>query len=118
MNIGVFLEDAAALTGITLAATGMGLASYLHLPFFDALGTVAVGTMLVCHIFCRVYRVYPDLMRADNICAILVHGWCYLHCFLYSWANATGGLRHKVHPHMLIPRVASRPSLSGGIQTF
>lgn len=46
MNIGVFLEDAAALTGITLAAAGMGLASYMHMPFFDAMGTIGVGTML------------------------------------------------------------------------
>jgi hypothetical protein len=43
MNIGVFLEDAAALTGIGLAALGMGLASYTHSPVFDAAGMALAG---------------------------------------------------------------------------
>jgi cation diffusion facilitator family transporter len=43
----VLLEDTAALCGLALALLGVGLALALHDPRFDALGSVAIGVLLV-----------------------------------------------------------------------
>ncbi|CAN8006220.1 unnamed protein product, partial [Ixodes hexagonus] len=42
----VLLEDLAAVGGVTVAATCMGLAAHLNNPFYDALGSLLVGTLL------------------------------------------------------------------------
>lgn len=43
----VLLEDVAALTGLVLALTGVGLTALTHNPLFDALGTLAIGILLI-----------------------------------------------------------------------
>uniref|UniRef100_A0A8C0J846 Proton-coupled zinc antiporter SLC30A9, mitochondrial n=1 Tax=Chelonoidis abingdonii TaxID=106734 RepID=A0A8C0J846_CHEAB len=42
----VLLEDAAAVLGVTLAATCMGLTSLTGNPYYDSLGSLGVGTLL------------------------------------------------------------------------
>ncbi|KAG0427473.1 hypothetical protein HPB47_025487 [Ixodes persulcatus] len=42
----VLLEDLAAVGGVAVAATCMGLAAHLGNPFYDALGSLLVGTLL------------------------------------------------------------------------
>ena len=42
----VLMEDLAAVLGVTLAATCMGLTSYLGNPMFDAIGSLLVGGLL------------------------------------------------------------------------
>lgn len=42
----VFMEDLAAVTGVTVAAACMGLTSYLGNPIFDAAGSLLVGGLL------------------------------------------------------------------------
>jgi cation diffusion facilitator family transporter len=43
----VLLEDTAAETGLVLALLGVGLATLTGQPVFDALGTIAIGLLLV-----------------------------------------------------------------------
>lgn len=43
----VVLEDIAALAGLVLAFAGVGLTTLTHNPIFDALGTLAIGLLLV-----------------------------------------------------------------------
>lgn len=43
----VLLEDIAALTGLVFALLGVGLAAITHNPVFDAIGTLAIGTLLI-----------------------------------------------------------------------
>ncbi len=43
---GVFFEDLAAVTGLLIAATAMGLHAYTGAPFWDALGSIIVGLLL------------------------------------------------------------------------
>jgi cation diffusion facilitator family transporter len=43
----VVLEDIAALVGLVLAFAGVGLTALTHNPLFDALGTLAIGALLV-----------------------------------------------------------------------
>lgn len=45
MNV-VLLEDAAAVIGVTVAATCMGLSSYLNSPIPDACGSLLIGGIL------------------------------------------------------------------------
>lgn len=42
----VLLEDAAAVVGVTVAATFMGLTSYFNTPIYDAVGSLIVGGLL------------------------------------------------------------------------
>ena len=43
----VVLEDIAALVGLVLAFLGVGLTVVTHNPIFDALGTLAIGALLI-----------------------------------------------------------------------
>jgi len=43
----VLLEDVAALTGLVFALTGVSLTVITGNPLFDAIGTIAIGTLLV-----------------------------------------------------------------------
>ena len=43
----VLLEDAAALIGLVIALVGVSLTAATHEPAFDALGTMAIGALLV-----------------------------------------------------------------------
>ncbi len=43
---GVFFEDLAAVTGLLIAATAMGMHAYTGEPFWDALGSIIVGILL------------------------------------------------------------------------
>jgi cation diffusion facilitator family transporter len=43
----ILLEDTAALLGILAAAAGLALAHWLRAPVFDALGSIAIGVLLV-----------------------------------------------------------------------
>jgi cation diffusion facilitator family transporter len=43
----VLLEDIAALTGLVFALFGVGLAALTHNPIFDAIGTLAIGVLLI-----------------------------------------------------------------------
>lgn len=43
----VLLEDVAALTGLVFALTGVGLTIITGNPLFDAIGTIAIGALLV-----------------------------------------------------------------------
>src|SRR3954466_9938598 len=43
----VLLEDTAALIGLVLALLGVGLTALTHVQAFDALGTIAIGLLLV-----------------------------------------------------------------------
>jgi cation diffusion facilitator family transporter len=43
----VLLEDVAALTGLVFALAGVGLTILTHDPLWDAIGTIAIGTLLV-----------------------------------------------------------------------
>ena len=43
----VLLEDMAALTGLVLAFFGVGLSVVTHNPIWDAIGTLAIGALLV-----------------------------------------------------------------------
>jgi cation diffusion facilitator family transporter len=43
----VVLEDTAALLGILLAATGLGLAHWFNAPAFDAIASIVIGVLLV-----------------------------------------------------------------------
>ena len=42
----VFLEDSAALAGLVLAATGVGLAQATHERYWDSLASIAIGLLL------------------------------------------------------------------------
>lgn len=46
LNVGVFLEDAAAVVGVGVAMTSMGLAHATGNPAFDAAGSLVIGGML------------------------------------------------------------------------
>jgi len=43
----VLLEDVAALTGLVFALAGVGLTGLTHDPLWDAIGTIAIGALLV-----------------------------------------------------------------------
>lgn len=43
----VLLEDVAALTGLVFAFAGVGLTVLTHDPLWDAIGTIAIGTLLM-----------------------------------------------------------------------
>ncbi len=43
---GVFFEDLAAVTGLIIAASAMGMHAYTGAPFWDALGSIIVGLLL------------------------------------------------------------------------
>jgi divalent metal cation (Fe/Co/Zn/Cd) transporter len=43
----VLLEDVAALTGLVFAFAGVGLTVLTHDPLWDAIGTIAIGALLV-----------------------------------------------------------------------
>lgn len=43
----VLLEDVAALTGLVFALAGVGLSVLTHDPLWDAIGTIAIGALLV-----------------------------------------------------------------------
>ena len=43
---GVFFEDLAAVIGLVIAATAMGMHAYTGEPFWDALGSIIVGLLL------------------------------------------------------------------------
>ncbi|HEU5223914.1 MAG TPA: cation diffusion facilitator family transporter [Candidatus Lumbricidophila sp.] len=43
----VLLEDIAALLGLVFALLGVGLTVFTHNPLFDAIGTLAIGALLV-----------------------------------------------------------------------
>ena len=43
---GVFFEDLAAVIGLVVAATAMGMHAYTGQPFWDALGSIIVGILL------------------------------------------------------------------------
>jgi cation diffusion facilitator family transporter len=43
----ILLEDSAALLGVVAAAAGLALAHWLDAPVFDALGSIAIGVLLV-----------------------------------------------------------------------
>ena len=43
----VLLEDIAALTGLVFAFAGVGLTVVTHNPIWDAIGTLAIGLLLV-----------------------------------------------------------------------
>lgn len=43
---GVFFEDLAAVIGLVIAATAMGMHAYTGEPFWDALGSIVVGLLL------------------------------------------------------------------------
>ena len=43
----VLLEDLGALLGLTFALFGVGMTILTHNPFFDALGTLMIGTLLI-----------------------------------------------------------------------
>ncbi len=43
----VLAEDAAAITGITIAFVGVFLASYFNNPLYDGLGSILIGTVLI-----------------------------------------------------------------------
>lgn len=45
MNV-VLCEDAAAVTGVIVAAACMGLSSYTGSPLFDAAGSLVIGALL------------------------------------------------------------------------
>lgn len=45
-TIVVLLEDTAALIGILIAATGIGLSYFLHIPRIDALASMLIGILL------------------------------------------------------------------------
>jgi cation diffusion facilitator family transporter len=42
----VVLEDTAALIGLGIAAIGMSLSYYLHMPIFDAIASMVIGVLL------------------------------------------------------------------------
>jgi len=42
----VLLEDLAAVLGVSVAATAMGLSLYLHSPIPDAIGSLIIGCIL------------------------------------------------------------------------
>jgi divalent metal cation (Fe/Co/Zn/Cd) transporter len=44
----VLLEDFGALVGLVFALAGVSLAEVLHQPRFDAVGSLAIGVLLVC----------------------------------------------------------------------
>ena len=46
MNTAVLLEDGAALVGVGIAASAIGLSAYTGNPMYDALGSLAVGGIL------------------------------------------------------------------------
>jgi cation diffusion facilitator family transporter len=43
----ILLEDMAALTGLVFAFAGVGLTAITHNPIWDAIGTVAIGALLI-----------------------------------------------------------------------
>ncbi|XP_031553608.1 zinc transporter 9-like [Actinia tenebrosa] len=45
-SIAVLMEDGAAVTGVTLAALCLGLASYTGSPVYDAIGSLMIGGLL------------------------------------------------------------------------
>lgn len=42
----VLLEDFAAVIGVAIAATSMGLTTYFHSPIYDSIGSIAIGSLL------------------------------------------------------------------------
>ena len=44
----VFLEDSAAVTGVAIAGTCLGLAQYTGNAVWDAYGSIAIGGLLGC----------------------------------------------------------------------
>jgi cation diffusion facilitator family transporter len=43
----ILMEDAAALTGLAIAAAGLVLAFWLHEPIFDGIASIAIGILLL-----------------------------------------------------------------------
>lgn len=54
--VAVFLEDSAAVFGVLLAMTSLGLVHVTHNPIWDAVGTLAIGTLLGFVAFFLVYK--------------------------------------------------------------
>ena len=42
----VLLEDMAAVVGVVVAASCMGLTTYFNTPIYDACGSIAIGSLL------------------------------------------------------------------------
>ncbi|MEZ4316097.1 MAG: cation diffusion facilitator family transporter [Myxococcota bacterium] len=47
-GVAVLLEDSAAVLGVLLAAVSVGLSALTHEPYWDGLGSIAIGVLLGC----------------------------------------------------------------------
>lgn len=65
--VAVLLEDSAALTGILIAATSLGLTSYTGNMVFDAIGSISIGALLG---FVAVFLIQRN---ADSLVGRTIH---------------------------------------------
>ena len=54
--VAVLLEDSAAVSGVILAATCLGLAHFTGNPVYDALGSIGIGGKN-CNLFTKCHEV-------------------------------------------------------------